>query len=75
MSRYTKYEHHGLEVWVRTDLKGTHRQHCLCHSCEKFRPENRDDNCSKANRLYQLCVDEGMTTPVFECPDFINVRN
>jgi len=68
--RIERYEHHGVRVAVRKDLRGKHREHCLCYQCEKFKLEDRDGNCPKANRLYALCVKEGMTTPVWECPDF-----
>ena len=70
MAGYVTYDHHGVAVWVREDLKGKHREHCLCFSCKRLNIADRDANCPKANRLYQLCVDEGMTTLVFECPDF-----
>lgn len=68
---YERYEHwEGVpEVWVRADLKGTHREHCLCWACAKLKP-CEPDNCPKAQELYEYCVKHGMTTPVFECPDF-----
>lgn len=70
MDAFIRYEHHDSEVWVREDLKGTHRRHCLCWSpCQLFRP-GEVNNCPKAQKLYKLCVEEKMTTPVFECPDF-----
>ena len=28
-----KYKHHGVNVSVREDLKGKHREHCLCWIC------------------------------------------
>lgn len=39
--KFVKYNHHGKEVWVREDLKGTHREHCLCFNCKKLNIENR----------------------------------
>ena len=67
----TKYEHHGKLVYVRPDLKGTHRAHCLCfHPCMKFKPENREENCPIANELFALDVKHSLATPVFECPQF-----
>jgi hypothetical protein len=36
-----KYEHHQGVVSVRSDLKGKHRDHCLCYHCEKFKPQGR----------------------------------
>jgi len=67
--RFAQYEHHDAVVWVRSDLKGKHRQHCLCWSCKKFKP-GKEDNCPRARELYELCVKNNMTTPVFECPFF-----
>ena len=68
--KYVRYDHYGSNVWVREDLKGKHREHCLCWSCGKFKPLSRDDNCPKANILYAYCVNLEMTTPVWECVDF-----
>lgn len=31
-----KYIHHGKEVFVDSELKGKHKQHCLCWKCGKF---------------------------------------
>lgn len=69
MSMFIKYNHHGADVSVRSDLQGKHRQYCLCWSCQKFKP-NSEENCPKAQKLYRICVEENLTTPVFECPDF-----
>ena len=65
-----QYEHHGNTVAVREDLKGKHREHCLCYSCGLFIPEDRSANCKTANALYALCCLTGCTTPVWECPEF-----
>jgi hypothetical protein len=67
---YEKYEHHGNVVWVRSDLKGKHREHCLCFNCNELNIDNRKKNCSIANALYKLDVKYAITTPVFECPYF-----
>jgi len=69
---YKKYVHwEGYSpVFVRSDLKGKHQEYCLCWNCLRFRPENREENCHKANLLYAIDVAFGMTTPVWECPDF-----
>ena len=67
---YTQYEHHGRLVWVRLDLKGTHRNLCLCFSCQKFTPEDREKNCPISNDTFENCVKHGLTTPVTECPEF-----
>lgn len=33
-----EYEHHGSSVKVREDLKGLHRDYCLCFRCKTFVP-------------------------------------
>ena len=65
-----RYTHHGAEVAVRADLKGKHREFCLCWSCARFRPDNREANCRIANDLYANCVKHSVVTPVFECPQY-----
>jgi hypothetical protein len=67
---YEQYDHHGRKVWVRSDLKGLHREHCLCFRCQGFKPERREQNCKIANAVFEVCVQFGLCTPVFECPAF-----
>jgi len=67
---FKTYEHHGNEVWVDEDLKGKHRDHCLCYSCSKFYPLQRDENCQISNLVYATCVALKLTLPVWECPYF-----
>ena len=69
MAKFEQYEHHGELVWVRSDLRGTHRQNCLCYSCALFQP-GQPGNCEIAQELYQLDVKHGLVTPVYECPVF-----
>lgn len=69
MPKYVEYEHHGVSVMVREDLKGRHREFCLCYSCKYFHP-GEDDNCPTAHRVFRTCVNEGVVTPVWECPLF-----
>ena len=71
---YEKYEHHGTPVWTRKDLKGTHRDSCLCHKCTKFKP-GEVCNCPAAQANYEVCVEYDMTTPVYECPEFILAKH
>ena len=66
---FEQYEHHGVMVWVDSDLKGKHRDICLCFKCKKF-SFVREENCATANLLYALDVKLNLTTPVFECPEF-----
>ena len=69
-NHFIRYEHHGNMVMVDKELKGKHRDHCLCWKCRKFIPADRKLNCKKANELFKFCQKHKMTTPVFECPDF-----
>ena len=70
MNGITWYNHHGRQVAVRADLKGTHREVCLCYRCSKFQPDDNDNNCPTANLIYALCVRTGVVTPIWECPDY-----
>lgn len=68
---YVEYEHHGHLVKVREDLKGKHRQHCLCHVCQRFNIEDHAKNCPMANVLHSICVAFNLATPVWECVQFL----
>ena len=70
MSKFIQYEHYGNTVWVEEKLKGKHRDHCLCFSCERFKP-NQPKNCEIAQGNYEYCVKHNLTLPVWECPKFI----
>lgn len=71
MGKVIKYEHHNIEVAVDGELKGKHREHCLCFKCQRFNPDVPDQNCRIAEMLFRFCRLNGMTTPVYECPEFI----
>lgn len=64
------YNHHGKDVVVISEVKGKHRQHCLCMTCHHFTPEDRDNNCVASNALYELCREFDTVTPVYECPKY-----
>lgn len=64
-----KYNHHDRDVFVQSNLKGKHRDHCLCFRCGKFKPDSVY-NCERAGKLYEICRDYGMVTPVYECDAF-----
>lgn len=66
----TKYIHHDKEVSVFTQMKGLHREYCLCYQCKNFIPENRQQNCPIANNLFKFDQENGVTTPVWECEEF-----
>jgi hypothetical protein len=68
--KYEKYKHHGQEVWVRSDLKGKHREHCLCMFCKKLDVLNRHKNCPIANAVFKNCKQFNLVTPMWECPKF-----
>ena len=67
---FKKYRHHGKCVWVNKEFKGKHREPCLCYSCKKFDPMDREDNCPIANVVYSNCVALDLVTPVWECAQF-----
>lgn len=69
MNTYEQYNHHGKDVWVNSALKGKHRNHCLCFSCDKFMP-GKVENCHIAKRVYANCVEFDLVTPIYECPEF-----
>lgn len=71
VARYIQYIHHGLIAWVRSDLKGTHRDNCMCYDCVNFNPGVPEENCPIANLLYGVCLAEGIVAPVYECPEFV----
>lgn len=62
-----KYEHHGQLVTVRSDLKGKHREYCLCfRDCKYFHPSTIE-NCPIASALFTICCQHNVVTPVWEC--------
>lgn len=68
---FITYEHHGEDVVVDEDLKGKHREHCLCfRGCKNFKP-GEDDNCEIAEAVFNNCLAFNIVTPVWECPDFV----
>lgn len=67
-----RYNHHGTEVLVQDNLKGKHKEFCLCYTaCEHFRPGS-SDNCEIAQAVFENCIKYGITTPVWECPKYKN---
>ncbi len=65
-----RYKHHGKKVWVREDLKGKHREHCLCFKCKRFDEHNPSESCALANMIYAMCVKYNLVLPVWECMVF-----
>jgi len=68
--KFEKYEHHGENVWVRSDLKGKHRENCLCMVCKKLDVMNSKKNCPIANAVFKNCKKFNLVTPMWECPKF-----
>ena len=64
-----RYTHHGTEVEVVSELRGRHREVCLCYACRHFLPGS-DDNCEIAKAVYQNCIKYGLVTPMVECPAY-----
>ncbi len=69
MSGTERYTHHGQEVTVLSEVKGRHRDLCLCYRCLAFNPISLP-HCPIAVAVYEVCVMHGLVTPVFECPEF-----
>ena len=71
------YTHHKRKVWVRDDLKGHHRNFCLCYICKRnpFNREEGEEKCPIADAIYQNCKEFGVVTPVWECPEFEDERD
>lgn len=69
-SKVVSYLHHDKIMAVREDLMGKHRDYCLCHRCELFKPEEEDNHCSIAGVLYWVCVKFNLVTPVWECAEY-----
>jgi len=69
--KFEQYEHHGVVVSVIKEVKGKHREHCLCFSCDKFHPGLPERNCPIANLNYAVCLAHNVVLPVYECPLFV----
>ncbi|MCK9596555.1 hypothetical protein M0R19_05185 [Candidatus Pacearchaeota archaeon] len=69
MGKIVMYNYHGVDVFVDEDLKGKHRDMCLCFRCAAFIP-GEVTNCAIAEDTFKNCVKNNLTTPVFECPIF-----
>jgi hypothetical protein len=69
MPHVSRYNHHGVDVSVIDEVKGQHRDHCLCFTCDAFNP-GTEQNCPIANAVYANCVAFSLVTPVYECPKY-----
>ncbi len=82
MNHIIIYEHHERDVAVREDLKGRHKEHCLCYGagdplrrCRRFKPEFPEVNCKIALTLFALDQLAGLVTPVWECPHYAPAKD
>lgn len=65
------YKHHGEKsVAVFSEVKGKHREHCLCYECEKMKKGGAEGQCEIAQAVYDNCVKYDLVSPVYECPEF-----
>jgi len=75
MGKIIQYDHtfgngRTATVSVDEDLKGTHREKCLCfRDCVHFKP-GTPENCEIAQSNFELCVKYDTVQPVFECPKY-----
>lgn len=70
LPKFSKYVHFDREVWVRTELQGKHRSHCLCWSCKNFNEDDLEAKCPIADKVYKMCLLHDLVLPVWECPIF-----
>lgn len=67
VERYVHHPQYG-PVTVLSEVKGKHRDHCLCYNgCVHFKP-GQPNNCHIAEAVFANCVKYGLVTPVYECP-------
>jgi hypothetical protein len=70
MQKVERYVHHGREVAVISEVKGRHRDFCLCfNGCDFFKP-NTPENCEIAKMNFAVCKTHGLVAPVMECPKY-----
>lgn len=67
------YSHHGRLVFVQSALRGKHRSYCLCFHCAFFHPDT-PENCPIAQELFEFDVRHGCTTPMWECPEYRDIK-
>ena len=70
MGNIVGYLHYGKYVFVDEELKGKHKEHCLCFRCRKFVPKDRELNCRIAELNFANCRLNALVLPVYECPEF-----
>lgn len=62
-------EKYGRVVWVSPLLEELRSDECLCLNCASLHP-GQPTNCPIAQSLFNICVAEGVATPVTRCPQW-----
>lgn len=70
MGKIVWYKHYGQTVAVDGELKGKHKEHCLCYRCKKLVIGDRRKNCNLAEDNFANCQLHNVVLPVWECPKF-----
>ncbi len=68
---YSRQQRGDSERWVRTDLDGRHKEHCMCWDCASFKPEREDKGCAVIQQVLGLAAKENIVLPVWECARFL----
>ena len=68
--KIVKYDRFGHEIYGFEEMKGRNREHCMCYYCHQFHPKE-ETNCPIAQGLYDYDRQHNVTTPVFECGEFV----
>ena len=65
------------QVFAKSELVGQHRQHCLCYECSGLMKPNGEFKkrgaCKIAKAYYRMAIKHSTVTPVFECPQFVQL--
>lgn len=67
---YENYERNGKKAWVRSDLKGRHKEFCMCWDCKKFTPDTEDKGCPIIKQVLDTAAHHNIVLPVWECGVF-----
>ena len=67
---YEQIDKGDVRTWVRKDLKGRQKEHCMCWNCRKFMPETDHKGCSIIREVLKLASINNIVLPVWECAVF-----
>jgi quinol monooxygenase YgiN len=65
----------GLLRWGRRDLIDQQNSYCICHKCDKFKPQSADKGCEIICSVLALAAEKQLILPVWECASFIPKPN